>query len=82
MIAFHATNRLLEELGAGIASMKLSAVDRLGVQSDCFSLAKAGFLPTDKALAIASKYSTEQDFTVWSDLAASMSDVMGTWAKV
>jgi len=75
------SDELLAELGSGIESMKLPAVDRLGVQSDCFALAKAGFLPTDKALGIAAKYPKEQDFTVWSDLAASMSDVMGTWAK-
>mmetsp|Transcript_13033 Transcript_13033/g.26052 ORF Transcript_13033/g.26052 Transcript_13033/m.26052 type:complete len:879 (-) Transcript_13033:288-2924(-) len=75
------SDELLAQLGEAIESMKLLPVDRLGVQSDSFALAKAGQLPTDRALALAVKYANEQDFTVWSDLAGSLGDVMGTWAK-
>ena len=74
------SDELLAQLGQAIESMQLSPVDRLGVQSDAFALAKAGQLPTDRALALAVKYVNEQDFTVWSDLAGSLGDVMGTWA--
>ena len=74
------SDELLAQLGEAIESMQLSPVDRLGVQSDAFALAKAGQLPTDRALALAVKYVNEQDFTVWSDLAGSLGDVMGTWA--
>jgi len=75
------SDELLAQLGDAIESMKLAPVDRLGVQSDCFALAKSGQLATDKALGIAIRYANEQDFTVWSDLAGSLGDVMGTWAK-
>ena len=75
------SDELLACLGDAIESIKLSPVDRLGVQSDAFALAKAGQLPTDRALALATRYINEQDFTVWSDLAGSLGDVMGTWAK-
>ena len=75
------SDEMLAALGESIESLKLSPVDRLGVQSDAFALAKAGQLPTDRALALAVKYVNETDFTVWSDLAGSLGDVMGTWAK-
>ena len=75
------SDEMLAQLGDSIESLKLCPVDRLGVQSDAFALAKAGQLPTDRALALAVKYVNETDFTVWSDLAGSLGDVMGTWAK-
>jgi len=74
------SDTLLAQLGDAVEQLALPAVDRLGVQSDAFALAKAGLLPTDKALALAAKYENEEDFTVWNDLAASLSDVMGAWA--
>ena len=74
------SDELLVQLGEAIESMQLAPVDRLGVQSDAFALAKAGQLATDRALGLAVKYVNEEDFTVWSDLAGSLGDIMGTWA--
>jgi aminopeptidase N len=70
---------LLARLGDGVADMSLSAVDRLAIQADAFQLAKAGKLSTHSALALADRYRSEEDYTVWADLAGSLGDVMGAW---
>jgi len=63
-----------------VETAALGTVDRLGLQSDAFALAKAGLLPTEQALALVEAYRNETDFTIWSDIAINLGTVTSVWA--
>ena len=50
----------------------MPAVDRLGIQSDTYALAKGGYLPATQFLAVAEAYKNETDASVCADLAANL----------
>ena len=55
-----------------ISSLKLPAVDRLGVIMDAFALAKAGLMNTTFALDLCKAYKNEDCYPVWSALASGL----------
>jgi len=59
-------------LRPAIESLDLSAVDRLGIQSDAYALAKAGIQPASEFLEIAQAYVNEDHAYVWGDLGANL----------
>ena len=59
-------------LRPAIESLDLSAVDRLGIQSDAYALAKAGIQPASEFLEIAQAYVNENHAYVWGDLGANL----------
>jgi len=73
------TSELASRLLPPLSSLALPTVDRLAIQNDAFALAKAGLLSTREALAIASAYVNETDYTVWADLIGSLSDLASVW---
>lgn len=64
--------RLWGQLRTAVASMNLEAADRMGLQNDAFALARAGYLPTTRALGLATAYRRETDYTVWADLSSNL----------
>jgi puromycin-sensitive aminopeptidase len=59
-------------LRPAIESLDLSAVDRLGIQSDAYALAKAGIQPASEFLEIAQAYVNENHAYVWGDLGSNL----------
>ena len=59
-------------LRPAIESLDLSAIDRLGIQSDAYALAKAGIQPASEFLEIAQAYVNEDHAYVWGDLGANL----------
>jgi puromycin-sensitive aminopeptidase len=55
-----------------IESKALPTADRLGLESDAFALMRAGYLPALQFLSLASAYSREREYPVWSDLVGSL----------
>ncbi len=55
----------LDELSAGIKAGSLSEIDRLGLLSEAFTLAKAGYLPTVSALNLLGSFTQESSLPVW-----------------
>eukprot|EP00761_Pharyngomonas_kirbyi_P011617 gb/GECH01011643.1/.p1 GENE.gb/GECH01011643.1/~~gb/GECH01011643.1/.p1 ORF type:complete len:937 (+),score=196.25 gb/GECH01011643.1/:1-2811(+) len=53
----------------------LSPIDRLGVQADATTLARAGLVSTDIALDILTSFENEDKYTVWSDVLSNLRDV-------
>ena len=60
-------------LRPAIESLDLSAIDRLGIQSDAYALAKAGIQPASEFLEIAQAYVNEDHAYVWGDLGSNLS---------
>ncbi len=54
---------------------RLSAIDRLGVVRDVFSLAESGDLPTTQALDLAKNCTDETDYNVWLLLALGLGNI-------
>lgn len=50
-----------------------SAVDRLGLVRDSFDLAQSGDSPTTLALKLLESYKEEEDYTVWAEITAHLS---------
>jgi len=75
----HYSEAMAEALLSPVRSKALPPLDRLNVQADAFALAKAGISSTVTALRLASAYVDEDDFTVWSDLAAHLREVAQVW---
>lgn len=65
-------NDHLVALGKQIKDQKLSPLDRLGILSDVFEGAKAGFTPTTVALEFLSNFTHEDNSAVWDVMAASI----------
>ncbi len=55
-----------------IEGLRLSAIDRLGLQNDAYALSKAGYLSVTQFLSLARAYVNETDARVWEDLASSL----------
>ena len=59
-------------LRPAIESLALSPIDRLGIQSDAYALAKGGIQPATDFLEIAQAYVNEDHAYVWGDLGANL----------
>ncbi len=59
---------MLLSLRTAIASQELPAVDRVGLISDAYALAKAGKLKPEVLIGLLPAYSTERNSTVWEQL--------------
>lgn len=68
----------LERLAAQVATGKLDAVDRLGLLSDAFETAKAGYSDTTIALHLLESYRNEDNNAVWDIIAANLGAVRGS----
>ncbi len=62
----------LVELGKQVKLGKLAPLDRLGILSDAFESAKAGFTPTVDALQFLDNFADEDNSAVWDVMAASI----------
>ncbi len=62
----------LKNLEQAVKENKLSASDRLGLIRDIFDLAEAGETQTHLALELASKFTQEEDYTVWSEITTNL----------
>ncbi|KAM5135748.1 puromycin-sensitive aminopeptidase [Mantella aurantiaca] len=63
---------LLESLLPGIRDLSLQPVDRLGLQNDLFSMARAGIISTVEVLKVMEAFVNEPNYTVWSDLSCNL----------
>uniref|UniRef100_A0A8C2DRE0 Aminopeptidase n=1 Tax=Cyprinus carpio TaxID=7962 RepID=A0A8C2DRE0_CYPCA len=63
---------MLESLLPGIRDLTLLPVDRLGLQNDLFSLARAGMISTVEVLKVMEAFVNEPNYTVWSDLSCNL----------
>ena len=62
----------LSRLTSPIENLVLPAVDRLGIQSDTYALAKGGYVPATQFLTVAEAYKNETDASVCADLATNL----------
>lgn len=67
----------LERLADQVREGALNAVDRLGLLSDSFEAAKAGYADTTTALHLLEAYRNEDDNAVWDIIAANLGSVRG-----
>lgn len=75
-ICFYRTNYSSEMLQTIIPAIpSLSAVDRLGISNDMFSLSVAGYSETTNFLDLLSGYQNEDNYTVWADIDANLSNL-------
>lgn len=63
---------MLESLLPGIRDLSLPPVDRLSLQNDLFSLARAGMISTVEVLKVMGAFVNEPNYTVWSDLSCNL----------
>ncbi|XP_063281260.1 puromycin-sensitive aminopeptidase [Prinia subflava] len=68
---------MLESLIPAIKDLSLPPVDRLGLQNDLFSLARAGIIGTVEVLKVMEAFVNEPNYTVWSDLSCNLG-ILGT----
>ncbi|KAL5005760.1 hypothetical protein ScPMuIL_016918 [Solemya velum] len=66
---------MLDALLPAIKDKSLPSRDRLGLQNDLFALCRAGLISSVDVLKVASAFVNEDDFTVWSDLFANLSNI-------
>uniref|UniRef100_A0A673JAE3 Aminopeptidase n=1 Tax=Sinocyclocheilus rhinocerous TaxID=307959 RepID=A0A673JAE3_9TELE len=66
------SSAMLESLLPGIRDLTLLPVDRLGLQNDLFSLARAGMISTVEVLKVMEAFVNEPNYTVWSDLSCNL----------
>jgi len=66
---------MLPKLRHAIEHHQLSPVDRLGVENDILSLAKAGFVPIAEALDVVKSFRSENNYTVWADLSSKLAEL-------
>ena len=64
-----------DALTEAVRAQQLPAVDRLGLQSDCWALVRGGYLPATQFLKLADAYVGETDATVWGDLASCLASL-------
>jgi puromycin-sensitive aminopeptidase len=55
-----------------IETQALPTAERLGLEADAFALMRAGYLPATQFLSLASAYTHEREYPVWSDLTGSL----------
>ena len=75
------SKELLEKLKMPVQNKILSARDRLGIIRDLFALAEAGTIPTTDALSFLDAYKTEDNYTVWLELASGLARLEQILAK-
>ncbi|XP_032890816.1 puromycin-sensitive aminopeptidase isoform X2 [Amblyraja radiata] len=63
---------MLERLLSSVQNLALPPVDRLGLQNDLFSLARAGIVSTVEALKVMEAFVNEPNYTVWSDISTNL----------
>lgn len=68
----------LAELGNQVKQNKLEALDRLGILSDVFESAKAGFTTTVDALRFLDNFADEDNSAVWDVIAGAIGSVRST----
>ncbi|XP_028674237.1 puromycin-sensitive aminopeptidase [Erpetoichthys calabaricus] len=68
----HYSSSMLDNLLPGIRDLTLLPVDRLGLQNDLFSLARAGMISTVEVLKVMEAFVNEPNYTVWSDLSCNL----------
>lgn len=68
----------LKYLGGLVRSGKLSVLDRMGLLSDTFDSAKAGYNDTATALSLLENYTNEANNVVWDVIAQNLSSVRST----
>jgi puromycin-sensitive aminopeptidase len=61
-----------ERAREAVAAKALPTVERLGLEADAFALMRAGYLPATQFLSLASAFTQEREYPVWSDLAGSL----------
>ncbi|XP_003222532.2 puromycin-sensitive aminopeptidase [Anolis carolinensis] len=66
------SSNMLESLLPAIRDLTLPPVDRLGLQNDLFSLARAGIISTVEVLKVMEAFVNEPNYTVWSDLSCNL----------
>nr|XP_020641275.1 puromycin-sensitive aminopeptidase isoform X1 [Pogona vitticeps] len=66
------SSSMLENLLPAIRDLSLPPVDRLGLQNDLFSLARAGIISTVEVLKVMEAFVNEPNYTVWSDLSCNL----------
>uniref|UniRef100_A0A3B3S1X4 Aminopeptidase n=1 Tax=Paramormyrops kingsleyae TaxID=1676925 RepID=A0A3B3S1X4_9TELE len=66
------SSAMLESLLPAIRDLTLLPVDRLGLQNDLFSLARAGMISTVEVLKLMEAFVNEPNYTVWSDLSCNL----------
>ncbi|XP_012990861.1 puromycin-sensitive aminopeptidase isoform X2 [Esox lucius] len=66
------SSAMLESLLPGVRDLTLLPVDRLGLQNDLFSLARAGMISTVEVLKLMEAFVNEPNYTVWSDLSCNL----------
>jgi len=74
-IGFYRTNYpedMLQALLPGIRDQSLPPRDRLSLQSDLFALARAGITSSVNLLKVVEAFSSEKNFTVWSDMSGNL----------
>lgn len=67
----------IERLSHEVTDGKLGALDRLGLLSDAFETAKAGYSDTTIALHLLEAYRDESDNAVWDIIAANLGAIRG-----
>ncbi len=72
---------LLTALKKSLEGGQLEPCDRLGLIRDIMMLAESGKCGTEEALELASRYSQETDYTVWSELVSSLNKIRPLVAK-
>ncbi|HSF31639.1 MAG TPA: M1 family metallopeptidase [Candidatus Tectomicrobia bacterium] len=65
-----------------IETQALPTAERLGLGADAFALMRAGYLPATQFLSLASAYTQEREYPVWSDLVGSLGWVSSVLAGV
>lgn len=65
----------LEHLGSLVRRGKLSPLDRLGLLSDAFETAKAGYSDTATALKLLESYQAEDNSAVWDIIAGNLGSI-------
>ena len=59
--------------------MELDASERLGLQNDFFALSFANLIDISHAMQLASRFSNENSYAVWSDLSDNLSRLLILW---
>lgn len=65
----------LQKLAALVVRQKLSPLDRMGLLSDTFEGAKAGYTSTTQALTLLESYKDEDNSVVWDIMAANLGSI-------
>ena len=61
-----------EKLRNAVLALELPTIDRLGLQSDAYALARAGFTSATLFLSLVEAYEKETDATVWGNVSANL----------